>query len=77
MAALYALDVLEADERARFEQALLDSSELDQAVYEFEETAATLAYGATPMPMVADLKARLFKRIADQPIGASSDLLQL
>ncbi len=77
MAALYALNALEADERSQFEQALLDSAELDQAVREFEETAATLAYGAAPVPMVSDLKDRLFQRIADQPVGASSDLLQL
>ena len=77
MAAFYALDGLEADERARFEQALLDSVELGQAVREFEETAVILAYGAPPRPMATDLKDRLFQRIANQPIGASSDLLQL
>ena len=49
-AALYALDALEADEHAQFEQALLDSVELNQSVREFEETAATLAYGAPSMP---------------------------
>lgn len=76
MAALYALDVLEAAEREQFEQALLDSPELEQTVREFEETATTLAYSAPPVPMTADLKERLLQRLAEQP-GASSDLLQL
>ena len=76
-AALYALDALEADERSQFEQALLDSVELNQAVREFEETAATLAYGAPPVPMAADLKKRLFQRIAVESVGPSSDLVKL
>lgn len=76
-AALYALGGLEADERERFEQALLDSAELEQTVREFEETAAALTYGVPSAPMAMDLKARLFQRIAEQPTGASSDLLKL
>ncbi|ESA34552.1 cupin 2 conserved barrel domain protein [Leptolyngbya sp. Heron Island J] len=77
MAVLYALDVLEADERSQFEQALLDSVELDQAVREFEETAADLAYGAPSVPMAANLKERLFQRIAVEPVGPSSNLVTL
>lgn len=76
-AALYALDGLDADERGQFEQALLDSEELVQTVHEFEETAAVLAYAAPSVTMAADLKDRLFQRIAEQSIGASSDLLKL
>lgn len=76
-AALYALDALEDDERAQFEQALLDSVELNQTVQEFEETATTLAYGAPPVPMAADLKERLFQRIATESEGPSSDLVKL
>ncbi|MBE9067605.1 cupin domain-containing protein [Leptolyngbya cf. ectocarpi LEGE 11479] len=76
-AAIYALDGLGADERGQFEQALLDSADLEQTVRGFEETAAALAYGAPPVPMATDLKARLFQRIAGQPNGASSDLLKL
>lgn len=76
-AALYALDGLDADERGQFEQALLDSAELGQTVREFEETAAALAYGVPSVPMAADLKDRLFQRIAEQSTGASSDLLKL
>ncbi|ESA34553.1 cupin 2 conserved barrel domain protein [Leptolyngbya sp. Heron Island J] len=77
MAALYALDALEAAERTRFKQDLLDSVELNQAVHEFQETVATLAYGVPSAPMSTDLKERLCQRIAQQPLGASSDLLQL
>ena len=77
LAALYALDALEADERAQFEQDLLDSPQLNQAVHEFQETATALTYMAEPMPVAANLKERLFRRIADKPIGASSDLLWL
>ena len=76
-AALYALDALEAGEREQFEQALLDSGELNQAVHELEETAAALAYGSPPVPMAANLKDRLFQRIAAESSGAKSDLLQL
>ncbi|MFG6106797.1 cupin domain-containing protein [Leptothoe sp. EHU-05/26/07-4] len=76
-AALYALDALEADERRQFEQALLDSVELEQEVRGCEEVVANLAYGASPVPMAADLKDRLFQRIAQQSIGPSSDLVEL
>ena len=76
-AALYALDVLDADEREQFEQALLDSVGLDQTVREFENTVANLAYGAPSVPMAADLKDRLFQRIAKEPVGLSSDLVKL
>ncbi|MEA5463834.1 cupin domain-containing protein [Leptothoe sp. PORK10 BA2] len=76
-AALYALDALETDELGQFEQMLLDSRELNQIVREFEATAATLAYGAPPMSMAANLKERLFQRIAVDHIGPSSDLVRL
>ena len=76
-AALYALDALEADEHRQFEQALLDSVELEQEVRECEAVAANLAYGASPMPMAADLKDRLFQRIVRESIGPSSDLVDL
>lgn len=78
LAALYALNVLEGDERAQFEQALLDSVELEKSVHKLEATVATLAYGAMAVPMQeAKVKERLLQRIASQPRGASSDLLQL
>lgn len=76
-AALYALDALEADEREQFEQALLDSGELEQAVDDLKETTAALAYGAPSVPMAADLKARLFERIEAECVGPSSDLVKL
>lgn len=76
-AALYALDALDADECEQFEHDLLDSVELDQAVCEFEEVAATLAYSAPLVPMAADLKDRLFQRIAADSMGPSSDLVRL
>lgn len=76
-AALYALHALEGDERVQFEQALLDSVELNQTVQEFEETATTLAYGAPPVTMAMDLKERLFQRIATESVGPSSDLVKL
>ncbi|NEQ49012.1 MAG: anti-sigma factor [Leptolyngbya sp. SIO3F4] len=77
MAALYALGGLGADDCEQFEQALLDNAELGQTVCEFKETAATLTYNVLPVGMATDLKDRLFQRIAEQPIGASSDLLRL
>lgn len=76
-AALYALNALEGDERVQFEQALLDNIELNQTVQEFEETATTLAYSAPSVPMAADLKGRLFQRIAAESVGPSSDLVKL
>ncbi|MEA5463833.1 cupin domain-containing protein [Leptothoe sp. PORK10 BA2] len=77
LAPLYALDVLEADERRQFEQVLLDNGELGQSVREFEEITAQLIYGLPPITMAVDLKDRLFQRIADLSLGASSDLLRL
>ncbi|NEQ49011.1 MAG: anti-sigma factor [Leptolyngbya sp. SIO3F4] len=76
-AALYALDALEVHDCEQFEQVLLDNGELNQAVHELQETAASLAYGAPAVPIATDLKERLFQRITEETVGPRSDLVTL
>ncbi|HEY1108323.1 MAG TPA: hypothetical protein VGE76_06815, partial [Opitutaceae bacterium] len=63
LAALYAFDLLEGEERARFEAALAQDPQLQALVHELRETSAQLAHAqATPPP--AALKDRVLASIA-------------
>lgn len=65
LAALYAFDLLEGDERAQFEAAVARDPELQALVRELRETSASLAHTvATPPP--ATLKDRVLASIADR-----------
>jgi len=60
-AAAYALDVLEAPERAEFESLLARSNEAQQDVAELREVVSLLAYAAPPMAPPASLRARVLR----------------
>ncbi len=58
-AAAYALDALDAPERAEFESLLAHSNEAQQDVAELREVVSLLAYAAPPMAPPASLRARI------------------
>lgn len=79
LAALYALDALEADERAQVDAAMAASEAMVQQVRDYECTVTQLPYNVTAPPMAADLKDRLFQRIAGEAVDPhqGSPLLKL
>ena len=77
LAALYALDLLNADDQALVDQAMAEDAGFVQQVVEFQAAATTLAYSVPAMPMAGNLKARLFQRIAQEPDVPDSPLLEL
>lgn len=77
LAALYALDLLEADDLARVDLALAQDETFAQRVSEFQTAAAAIPYSVPAVPMAGDLKNRLFQRIAQAPEASDSPLLDL
>ncbi len=67
LAAAYALDALDADERAEFERALAASPELRDEVDAFARSAAHLAEQAEPVSPPPALKADLMARLDATP----------
>lgn len=69
LATLYALDLLEGDERARFEGELARNAELQALVKELRTTAASLAHMAPATTAPAELRHRIMASTADRPTG--------
>lgn len=67
LAAAYALDALDHDERAEFERALAASPELRDEVDAYAESAAHLAEQGEPVAPPPSLKARLMAEIDSTP----------
>ena len=63
----YALNALTPSERAAFEEHLEQSDDAAREVDEMTETAALLAFSATPVQPPADMRARLMAAIATTP----------
>lgn len=63
LASLYALDLLEAPERAQFESTLAREPALQALVRDLRETTATLALAAPPVPAPPALKDRVLSSI--------------
>ncbi|MGW4930124.1 anti-sigma factor [Agromyces sp. NPDC004153] len=72
LAAAYALDALDADERADFERALDHSPELRAEVDAFRDSAAHLAEEVEPVAPPPSLRDRLMAEVASTP-QASTD----
>lgn len=64
LAALYALDILDTNERRLVEEHIAEFPEDETELAKFYDSVAALSYGAPDVPMAADLKERLFERIA-------------
>lgn len=72
LAALQALDTLDELESRALTEKLRASPELPSEVAAFEEAIAAIAYTAPPVAVAADLKNRLFQRIAELSPTAES-----
>jgi hypothetical protein len=64
LASLYALNALDADEKNQADRLYANQSEFQAEVLEAEEAAFLLSYTAPVLPIAANLKDRLFQRIA-------------
>ncbi|MBC7972223.1 MAG: anti-sigma factor [Verrucomicrobia bacterium] len=72
LAPLYALNLLDDDERHWVEAQALENPELAAELAEHQLTVDALPYGTPTVPMAADLKERLFQRLATESVDASS-----
>ncbi|MDR4494713.1 MAG: cupin domain-containing protein [Nitrospirales bacterium] len=63
-AALYALGLLEGQEKEEFEKLVAEGCATCQAVKDFQKVADLLGTAATPMPPPSSLRATLLERIA-------------
>ena len=64
LAPLYALDLLDLEERLWVETQIIDCPDLTEELANYQAAVAAIPYSAPTMPMSADLKDRLFDRIA-------------
>ena len=64
LAALYTLDILDTDDRRLIEEHIAQFPEDETELAKFYDSVAALSYSAPDLPMAADLKERLFERIA-------------
>lgn len=67
LAPLYALDVLSQQEKEWVEQQVAINPNLAEELAVYEAAVTALPYEAAPMPMVGDLKERLFERLKLAP----------
>ncbi|MET1017202.1 MAG: anti-sigma factor [Leifsonia flava] len=63
----YALDAVDAEERARYERALLDSEQLREEAAGFADTAALLGSNVTPVTPPPALKASIMAQLSGLP----------
>jgi anti-sigma factor ChrR (cupin superfamily) len=68
LAPLYALDLLDLEERLWVEAQVLACPDLAEELLNYQTAVDLLPYSAEPVPMAADLKDRLFDRLNLDPI---------
>jgi hypothetical protein len=66
LAALYTLDLLDPDDARLVEDNIFQHPELEIELAQFQATVAAIPYSTPLMPVAADLKERLFDRIATE-----------
>jgi anti-sigma factor ChrR (cupin superfamily) len=64
LAPLYALDLLDLEERLWVEAQVVDCPDLAAELASYQAAVGAIPYSASVMPMAADLKDRLFDRLA-------------
>jgi anti-sigma factor ChrR (cupin superfamily) len=64
LAPLWVLDVLDEEERHLVEEFIAESPEYQAELTQLRDTVSAIPYSAPPVPMAANLKERLFERIA-------------
>ena len=67
LACLHALDLLEGEERSRFEQEVAHSANLQTLVRELRDTSTALTHLAPASTPPAELKSRVFATLASHP----------
>jgi anti-sigma factor ChrR (cupin superfamily) len=70
LAPLYALDLLDLEERLWVEAQVLACPDLAEELTSYQTAVGLVPYGAPTVPMAADLKDRLFDRLGLDPIEA-------
>ena len=68
LAPLYALDLLDLEERLWVEAQVIECPDLAEELASYQAAAGVIPYGAPTIPMAADLKDRLFGRLGLDPI---------
>ncbi|HEY9601849.1 MAG TPA: cupin domain-containing protein [Allocoleopsis sp.] len=73
LAPLYALDLLDEQERRVVEEQIAECPDLANELAEFQAAVAAIPYSTPSVPMAADLQERLFQRIgqempSDEPV---------
>lgn len=66
LAPLYALDLLDEEERRWVEEQIADCPDLSAELAEFQQAIDTIPYAAPPVSMATNLKDRLFDRIGEE-----------
>jgi anti-sigma factor ChrR (cupin superfamily) len=74
LAPLYALDLLDLEERLWVEAQILECPDLAEELAGYQAAVGAIPYTAPPVPMAADLKDRLFDRLGLNPVTPSTDL---
>lgn len=72
LAALYALDILDERGRQLVEGYMARFPEYKNELDGFRDSAAAIPYSVPQVPMAANLKERLFERIADEALNPNS-----
>jgi Anti-sigma-K factor rskA len=74
LAPLYALDLLDEQEKAWVEQQAAASSDLADELADIQATVGAISYSAESVPMAADLKDRLFQQLNQEPVESVREL---
>ena len=74
LAPLYALDLLDLDERLWVEAHVLECPDLAEELASYQAAVGVIPYGAPTVPMAADLKDRLFNRLGLEPISSDPEI---
>jgi quercetin dioxygenase-like cupin family protein len=74
LAPLYALDLLDLEERLWVEAQIVDCPDLAEDLAKYMAAVGLMPYTAPPVPMAIDLKDRLFDRLGLDPVESAIDL---
>jgi anti-sigma factor ChrR (cupin superfamily) len=75
LAPLYALDLLDLEERLWVEAQVVACPDLAEELASYQTAVGLVPYGAPIEPMAADLKDRLFDRLGLDPVEAVTEIL--
>jgi anti-sigma factor ChrR (cupin superfamily) len=73
LAPLYALDLLDLEERLWVEAQVIDCPDLAEELASYQAAVGVIPYGAPTVPMAADLKDRLFDKLGLEPVETVAD----